>query len=99
MTTATIETTKISHLTAKAILTKANLGLYFVGTKEYHGTGFRFCNNAFFFTSSYSSDRECDLTLRLISYLNKAGIAYEIAKLPNRWNQVQTCILLTNGGK
>jgi hypothetical protein len=100
MTTSTIETTKISHLTAKALLTKAGLGMWYVGLNEYHGRGFRFVNNAFHWDSNnYHKDRELEITLTLISYLNKAGISYEIGEAQGRWNVTKQAIILTNGGK
>ena len=101
MTTATIETTKISHVTAKAILTKAGLGMWYVGVNEYRGHGFQFINNSFQWTSPYEKDRQLDVTLTLISYLNKAGISYEIGEVQGRWSDrvFKQAIILTNGGK
>jgi hypothetical protein len=98
MTTAT--TTKISHLTAKAILTKAGLGIWYVGLNEYHGRGFRFTDNAFHWDSNgYHNDRQLEITLQLISYLNNAGISYTIGEAQGRWNVTKQAIILTNGGK
>lgn len=102
MTTATIESTKtISPVTAKAILTKAGLGVWYVGVNEYRATGFRFINNSFQWDSIYTHDRQLELTLTLISYLNSAGISYEIADAKGRWadRTYKQAIVLTNGGK
>ena len=102
MTTSTIETTKISPVTAKAILTKAGLGIWYVGVNEYRGHGFRFINNSFQWDSNnFANDRQLEITLTLISYLNNAGISYEIGEARSRWSDrvVKQAIILTNGGK
>lgn len=102
MTTATITDAKeISVLTAKSILTKAGIGNFYVGVNEYRGMGFQFINNSFQWTSSYKFDRQLDVTLTLISYLNKAGISFEIGEAKGRWagHVVKQAIILTNGGK
>lgn len=101
MTTATIETKEISVLTAKSILTKAGIGNFYVGVNEYRGMGFAFRNNSFQWENSYSFDRQLEITLTLISYLNKAGISYEIGDAKGRWSDraVKQAIILTNGGK
>lgn len=97
MTTA--QATKISHLTAKAILTKANLGMWYVGLNEYHGRGFRFTNNAFHWDSNGRNDnRELEITLLLISHLNDAGISYRIGEAQGRWNVTKQAIILTIAG-
>jgi hypothetical protein len=101
MTTSTIESTKaISPVTAKAILTKAGIGNFYVGVNEYRGNGFQFRNNSFQWTSSYGN-RQLDVTLTLISYLNKAGISYEIGEAQGWYSGcvVKQAIILTNGGK
>jgi hypothetical protein len=99
MTTAT--TTEISVLTAKSILTKAGIGNFYVGVNEYRGYGFQFRNNSFQWTSSTQHNRQLEITLKLISYLNTAGISYEIADVQGRWSDsiCKQAIVLTNGGK
>lgn len=100
MTTTT--TKEISPLTAKAILTKAGIGNFFVGKDEYYGHGFQFRNNSFQWTSRHSANsRQLDVTLTLISYLNKAGISFEIGEAQGRWSDriEKQAIILTNGGK
>ena len=98
---ATIETKEISAVTAKAILTKAGIGNWFVGKNEYHGHGFAFRNNSFQWTSQWKNDRELEITLTLISYLNNAGISYKIGEAQGRWSDrvIKQAIILTNGGK
>jgi hypothetical protein len=102
MTTATITDAKeISVLTAKSILTKAGIGNFYVGVNEYRGHGFQFINNSFQWTSPYEKDRQLDVTLTLISYLNNAGISFQIGQAKGRWSDrvVKQAIILTNGGK
>jgi hypothetical protein len=99
--TTTIEAKEISILTGKAILTKAGIGNFYVGVNEYRGMGFQFRNNSFQWTSSYKFDRELEITLTLISYLNNAGISYKIGEAQGRYSDrvVKQAIILTNGGK
>jgi hypothetical protein len=97
----TIESTKaISPTTAKAILTKAGIGYFYVGVNEYRGTGFQFINNSFQWTSTHNT-RQLEITLTLIAYLNNAGISYEIGDAKGRWADrvCKQAIILTNGGK
>jgi hypothetical protein len=96
----TTTTRQIAPVTAKAILKRANLDYWFVGINEYHRTGFMFLNNAFHWVEAYKGDNKQQLgvTLQLISYLNKAGIVYEIGKSQGRWYMSPQAIILIKEG-
>jgi hypothetical protein len=102
MSNATIESTKtISPTSAKAILTKAGIGGFYVGVNDYRGEGFQFINNSFQWTSNRTHTRQLEITLILIAYLNNASISYEIADVRSRWSDrtYKQAIVLTNGAK
>jgi hypothetical protein len=92
----TTTTRQIAPVTAKAILKRADLDYWFVGINEYHGRGFMFLNNAFHWVGD--NKHQLHSTLQLISYLNKAGIVYEIGESQGRWSVSPQAIILTQGG-